>query len=118
MSVQEIASTVIASSRSSPSTGVVGYIALGKTMRIAIPIADPIAATSKASATMQACGFFASASSWARPRRKPERGDLRGELDRQHRISEAAERGRPVNSPADEQERHHPRRAAARSRRC
>ena len=62
MSVQLIASTVIASRRSSPPTGVVGYIALGKAMRIAVPTAEPIAATSSASATMQDCGFFASVS--------------------------------------------------------
>ena len=36
-----------------------------------MPIAEPIAATSMASATMQASGFFALASSCARPRRRP-----------------------------------------------
>ncbi len=48
-----------------------GYIAFGKAIRIAMPIADPIAATSRASATTQACGFFALASSWASPRLRP-----------------------------------------------
>ena len=83
-----------------------------------MPIAEPTAATSSASATMQACGFFALASSWASPRFRPERRDLRGELDHQHRIGEAAERGRPVDAPGDEQERQPSPRAAARSRRC
>ena len=36
-----------------------------------MPIAEPIAATSSASATMQDCGFFALASSCASPRRSP-----------------------------------------------
>ena len=40
-------------------------------MRIAVPTAEPIAATNSASATMQDCGFFASVSNWASPRRKP-----------------------------------------------
>src|SRR6185295_6467587 len=37
-----------------------------------------------------------------------ESGDLRRELDRQHGISEAAERGRAVDPAGDEQERQHP----------
>ena len=48
-----------------------GYMAIGKAIRIAMQIAEPIAATSKASATTQACGFLASARSWARPRLRP-----------------------------------------------
>ena len=71
MSVHETASTVIASIRSSPPTGVVGYIAFGNANRIAMPTADPIAAISSASATTQACGFLASVSIWARPRLMP-----------------------------------------------
>ena len=39
---------------------------------------------------------------------KPKGGDLRGELDGQHRISESAERGGAIHSPANEQERQHP----------
>ena len=44
---------------------------MGKTIRIAMPIAEPIAATSSESATTHDCGFLALASNCARPRRNP-----------------------------------------------
>ena len=71
-----------------------GYMALGKANRIAMPIADPIAATSMASATMQASRLLRVGEQLGEAAPQPERGDLRGELDRQHRIGKAAERGR------------------------
>ena len=74
-----------------------------------MPIAEPIAATSNASAMMHDCGFLRVGEQLGEPAPQAQRGDLRGEFDDQHRIGEAAERGRPINSPADEQERHHSR---------
>ena len=56
-----------------------------------MPIADPIAATSSASATTQTCGFLRIGEQLGEAAPQAERGELRRELDRKHRISEAAE---------------------------
>ena len=108
MSVQEIARTVIASSRSSPPTGVVGYIALGK--RSGSPCRSPTRSPQPATRRRRR----RPAASWrwralGEPAPQAQRGDLRGELDRQHRIGKASERSWPIDPAGDEQERHHAR---------
>ena len=93
MSDQASAMIVIGSSHSSPVISLFGNIACGKSDQQApCRATEPIAATSSASQTTQTCGLSVWASCWARPRFRPERRQLRRELDDQHRISEAAER--------------------------
>ena len=60
-----------------------------------MPIADPIAATSNASATTQTCGFVGLGQLLREPALQAQRRELRGELDDQDGISEAAERPAP-----------------------
>ena len=80
-------------------------------MRIAVPTAEPMAATSSASATMQDCGFFASVEQLGKSAPQTQRRDLGRELDDQDGIGKAAERCGAVRAGADEYEgdaRHQP----------
>ena len=77
-----------------PLTGVVGYIAFGNSEQ------DRHADRRSDRRDQQRVGDDAGlrllrvGEQLGKPAPQPERGDLRGELDRQHRISEAPERGR------------------------
>ncbi len=71
MSDQASAKTVTGRVHSKPVISLLGNMACGKIARIVMAIADPIAATSNASATTQTCGLSVLANCWASPRFRP-----------------------------------------------
>ena len=97
---------------------VVGYIACGKAIRIAMPMRRADRGDQQRVGDDAGLRLLRVGEQLGEPAPQPQRRELRGELDDQHRIGEAAERGRAIDPAGDEQERQPRREPQRRSRRC
>ena len=92
------------SSHSAPRMSPAGNIACGKSIRIALAIAEAMKAASSAVGDHADVRLVGGRELLGEAALQPQGGELGGELDDDDRISEAAEQLRPVEAPGDEQE--------------